>query len=406
MPQILPFHGYRYNPAKINKFDDVLTPPYDVISQKEQEALYHKSPYNFVRVDLSKKVTGQDAYQAAADEINRWADEGVLKRDAAPTIYVYAQNYKSLTGKPATRVGFISLMKIDLKKVKKHEHTLAGPKVDRTNLMETLRAQLSPIFGMFRDPKGSAHAELKKIEKSKPAPAIDVTVSGVRHRFFPVTDAKTIAKIAKAVGPQNMYIADGHHRFEVACEYYKRHAKDASLPQKGVVLTYLCDAFRNDFTIYPTHRILKGLAGDWRGTIEKVTAKHFKIEKIGSLRALVAAIEKKPKGGLTIGLVIGKEYRKLTLKAKTRDLDVTVLQKLLISKLLGEEVAKSDKIRFTRDPQEADAAVRKEGADAAFILPYMPVSEMMRVSDLGIKLPQKSTYFYPKLLSGLVVYKF
>jgi uncharacterized protein (DUF1015 family) len=401
VPQILPFHGYRYNAAKIKKFDDVLSPPYDVISAKEQEALYAKSPYNFVRVDLSKKVTGQDAYRATAAEIGRWIAAEVLKRDDAPTIYVYAQNYKDLAGKPASRVGFISLMKIDQSKVKKHEHTLAGPKVDRTALMETLRAQLSPIFGMFRDPKGAAHAELVKLAKAKPA----IDASGVRHRFYPVTDAKAIAKISKAVGAQNMYIADGHHRFEVATEYYKNHAKDR-VNGKGVVLTYLCDAFRNDFTIYPTHRILKGLAGDWKGTVQKTVAKHFKSEKAASLTALLAAIEKKPKGGLTVGMICCGEYRKLTLKAKTRDLDVTVLQKLLISKLLGEEVAKSDKIRFTRDPKEADLAVRKEGADLAFILPYMPVSEMMRVSDLGIKLPQKSTFFYPKLLSGLVVYKF
>ncbi len=403
MPQILPFLGYRYNSAKIKKFDDVLSPPYDVISAKEQEALYAKSPYNFVRVDLSKKVTGQDAYRATAATIQSWISAEVLKQDATPTLYVYAQDYKNLAGKPASRVGFISLMKIDETKVKKHEHTLAGPKVDRTALMETLKAQMSPIFGMFRDSKGTAHAELKKIVKTRPA--IDVTVSGVRHRFYPIADEKVIAAISKAVGPQNMYIADGHHRFEVASEYYKRHAKDR-VGGKGVVLTYLCDAFRNDFTIYPTHRILKGLQGDWKGTVAKVTAKHFKSEKVGSLSALVAAIEKKPKGGLTIGVICCGEYVKLTLKAKTRDLDVTVLQKLLISKLLGEEVAKSDKIRFSRDPKEADTAVRKEGADLAFILPYMPVSEMMRVSDLGIKLPQKSTYFYPKLLSGLVVYKF
>jgi uncharacterized protein (DUF1015 family) len=403
MPQILPFRGYRYNPARIKKYDDVLSPPYDVISQKEQEALYAKSPYNFVRVDLSKKVTGQDAYRATAAEIERWVAGQVLKQDSSSSIYVYAQDYKNLAGKPAARVGFISLMKIDAKKVKKHEHTLAGPKVDRTALMETVKAQLSPIFGMFRDPKGAAHAELKRLAKAKPA--IDVTVAGVRHRFYPVTDAKAIAKISKSVGVQNMYIADGHHRFEVATEYYKRHPKNG-VNGKGVVLTYLCDAFRNDFTIYPTHRILKGLEGNWQETIEKTVAKYFEAERAGSLQALVASIEKKPKGGLTLGLVLGKDYRKLTLKAKTRDLDVTVLQKLLISKLLGEEVAKSDKIRFTRDPKEADAAVRKEGADAAFILPYMPVSEMMRVSDLGVKLPQKSTYFYPKLLSGLVVYKF
>jgi uncharacterized protein (DUF1015 family) len=403
VPQILPFHGYRYNAAKIKKYDDVLSPPYDVISAKEQAALYAKSPYNFVRVDLSKKVTGQDAYRATAAEISGWIAADVLKRDEAPTIYVYDQQYKNLVGKPASRVGFVSLMRIDQSKVKKHEYTLAGPKVDRTALMETLQAQLSPIFGMFRDPKGSAHKELKRLAKAKPA--IDVTVSGVRHRFYPVTDAKAIAKIAKAVGPQNMYIADGHHRFEVASEFYKRHPKQ-KVGGKGLVLTYMCDAFRNDFTIYPTHRILKGLEGNWKGLIEKVTTKHFKIEKAASLNALVAAIEKKPKGGLTIGMVCCGGYSKLTLKAKTRDLDVTVLQKLLISKLLGEEVAKSDKIRFTRDPKEADAAVQKDGADVSFILPYMPVSEMMRVSDLGIRLPQKSTYFYPKLLSGLVVYKF
>jgi len=401
MPDIIPFHGHRYNPKKISKFEDVLSPPYDVISEKEQRALYQKSPHNFVRVDLRKKMAGGHGYQAAAQELKSWIEQGVFICDEQPSLYVYVQNYRNPRGKPAKRIGFLSLMKINPRKVKKHENTLAGPKTDRTALTESMGAQLSPIFGLFHDRPGTIHTALRTVTQKKPI--VDVKMSGVRHRLYIENRPHYIQAIRSCLKPKNMYIADGHHRFEVA---YQFHRKNAKKPQTGYIMTYLCDALRNDFTIYPTHRILKGLPAGWEALFEKTAARYFDKEPCGTLNSLLRSLEKTPAGNVAVGCFLKGRYWKLTLRSKTRDLDVSVLHKYFIKKLLGEDVTRSEKIQFERDPLLAVRRVRSKKAQAAFFLSKMPIEEMMRISDEGIKLPQKSTYFYPKLLSGLVFYKF
>ncbi len=401
MPEIKPFKAYRYNKVVVKNFNNVLTPPYDVISKADQNKLYKKSPYNFVRIDLRKKTKSQDPYTGAQKQLKEWIKKGVFAPEDEDAIYVYVQDYKNLDGKKASRIGFLSLMKINPSKVKKHENTLSGPKIDRMKLLGAMGAQLSPIMGLFQDKPGKINQVLKKSLTKKPA--IDALLSGVRHRIIVEKNPANIAKLCELMRDKNMYIADGHHRFEVTNAF---RLANPQLKKARYMMTYFCDGLNNDFTIYPTHRILKDLDKGWTDKFVKNAMRYFVVNEFKSLTALEAAMSAVPQGKVNIGCFTGKAYLNMTTKKITKDLDTTVLHNKFILPLLGEEVAVSKRIEFTRDSKEALTTVKQGKADIAFFLSKMPVSEMIRISDKGVKLPQKSTYFYPKLLSGIALYKF
>ncbi len=413
MPTIAPFKAYRYNEDKIRKFDDVLAPPYDVISKEQQEALYKKSPYNFVRLDFKKQADASsgNVYDAAARELEQWISSGVFRREDRDSIYVYVQTYKNQEGKKKKRVGFFALMEIDQKKVRKHEKTLTGPKVDRAALLERLRANMSPIFGLFEDPGKKVHAQVLSTA-AKEKPIVDVTIDGVKHELYVENDPKRLDAIRKAIDKKPMYIADGHHRFEVSSQYREKHS-DLSTPEgKGgrYVLTYLCASDHNDLTIYPTHRALK-LDGDWARRMQSIVKASFKYKLVPSHAAMMKALDRPSKAPL-LG-VAWKEGEKgkiyfsiLAPKKPTKDLDVMLADRLVIRPLTGEDTAGSGRIKYSRDAAEAFGWLKKGQSDLVIFLAKMPIKEIIRVSDAGVNLPQKSTYFYPKLLSGLVFYKF
>lgn len=399
MPEIKAFQAYRYNSDVVGRYDKVLTPPYDVISPKQRDALYKKSPYNFVRIDLRKTSGGRDVYSSASKQLSEWIRKKVFVSEEKESIYVYVQDYKSLSGKKTTRYGFFSLMKINEKKVKKHENTLSGPKTDRMRLMKKTRAQMSPIMGLYQDSSGIAHKTMIQIANKKPL--IDIKADDVRHRLYIENDPKTLQLIQSAVKPSNMYIADGHHRFEVANQF----KKTSNLKGSEYIFTYLCDADRNDFTIYPTHRMLQNLNDAWRHQFAGIASEHFDVSEHTTLGDLEKALEA-PSKRVSVGAFVDGKYLQLILKRATKDLDTTVLDQYLIRPLLGEDVAGSDRYLFTRDADEVLSLIKKKKADIGFFLSKMPIQEMIRVSDAGVKLPQKSTYFYPKLLSGMLFYKF
>ncbi len=410
MPQIKPFRGYRYSPARVPDMAEVLAPPYDVISPKQQEALYNKSPYNFVRVDFKKKEGGEDAYEAARRELDGWIAKGVMAREGKEALYVYVQTYKNLLGKKAKRIGFISLMKLDPRKVKRHEHTLSGPKVDRAKLLGTLGANLSPIFGFFEDKNRKVHSLLLAAARGKPA--VDVTIDGVRNELYVEGDAKRITQIQKLLAPKSMYIADGHHRFEVSLKHAEeeRRRKSPNAESAQYVMTYLCATGHNDLTIYPTHRALHIENGSLRG-LEGIIGRSFTVREKASLDSLLKDLEDPKKGKVKLGIAAraGAKKRFLVLepKAAKGELDVILADRKLIRPLLeGEEVAQSDRVRYSRDAGDIRKWLDSGEAQVGIFLSHLPVSEVIRVSDKGIFLPQKSTYFYPKLLSGLVFYKF
>lgn len=407
MPQIKPFAGYRYSPRLIPDMAKVLAPPYDVISPVQREALYGKSPYNFVRVDFKKKEGVEDAYGAAKRELDGWIDKGVMAHEGSEALYIYVQTYKNLFGKKARRVGFISLMKLDPRKVKRHERTLSGPKIDRAKILGTLGANLSPIFGFFEDKNRKIHSLLSAAACGKPA--VDVTIDGVRNELFVETDPSRIRAIQTLIGPKPMYIADGHHRFEVSLRHAEeeRRTKSPHAEAASYVMTYLCAAEHNDLTIYPTHRALRVRDGMLK-SFERVIDRSFKARKKTSLNAVLKELAKTKKVLLGVALSGRRPvYLVLEPKAARGELNVVLADRELVRPLLqGEEVAQSSRVRYSRDPGDVRKWLASGEAQVGIFLSPLAVSEVIRVSDKGVFLPQKSTYFYPKLLSGLVFYKF
>ena len=284
MPEIKAFRGWRYNPSKNSDLSKVFAPPYDVISPRQQKKLYEESPANVIRLELGVDQPGdstaQNKYTRAADTLNDWKKNSTLLHENKPALYVYVQDYRE-EGRNKTRLGFLSLMNIDEKVVKKHENTLAAPKEDRLKLLRATRTNLSPIFGLFEDQKKIVNSYLKRSMKLNPS--VDETIDDVRHRLFVETREDFISGIADAMKAKTMYIADGHHRFETACNY----KKESRIPGAGYVMTYFADSCNNPFKIFPTHRLIK-VAGSkgW----EKL-AKLGILEKAAGVEPLLAGLD-------------------------------------------------------------------------------------------------------------------
>lgn len=411
MPEIKAFRGWRYNPSKNPDLSAVFAPPYDIISPRQQKALYDANPYNVIRLELGRDEAedsvANNKYTRAAQFLGEWKLSDVLVREEEPALYVYVQDYQE-EGKNKNRIGFLSLMKIDEKSVMKHENTLAAPKEDRLRLLRATRTNLSPIFGLFEDKAKSVNTQLKKSIKGKPF--ADVTIDGVRHRLYIETRPAVVKAVEKAMKSKSMFIADGHHRFETSCNYKKEAKKD---PGAGYVMTYFADVYNNPFKIFPTHRLIKVAdAKDWdklahRGKLEKVKDVQTLLEKLEDYREDVPG---KPYdfGVYTkkFGAYLFKLDKSLAKKVKNNPvdrLDVAVLHEFLIAPCFGiKKIEKSESIDFTRDPKDAVARVDAGIFDAAFFLRPTSLKEMIVASKKGLKMPQKSTYFYPKLLSGLV----
>ena len=417
MPEIKAFRGWRYNPSTNPDLSKVLAPPYDVISPRQQKKLYEDNPYNVIRLELGRDEEGdseaRNKYTRAADYLRAWKKDLVLVHEDKPAIYVYVQDYIE-EGKKKTRLGFLSLMKIDEKAVMKHENTLAAPKEDRLKLLRSTRTNISPIFGLFQDKKVAVNAALKKSMKIKPF--VDVTLDGVRHRIFIETREGVIREIEKAMKAKPMFIADGHHRFETACNF-KKEARAKTDQGSDFVLSYFADCYHNPFKIFPTHRLVKITdPKNWdkvglRGFLEKVKDLDTLLYRLKDYREEVAG--KPYEFGFyskKYGFYLFKMSKKFALQVKNNPvdrLDVAVLHQFLIEPCFGiKKIEKSESIDFTRDPQDAMGRVDHGLFDAAIFLRPTSLAEMILASKKGLKMPQKSTYFYPKLLSGLVFHSF
>ena len=424
MPMIKAFQGWRYNPLKIAEVADVLAPPYDVISRVEQEALHKRSPYNVIRLILGKEEAGDDAadnkYARAGRALRAWMSSGILVKEKTPAVYVYVQNYKE-GQKPKTRLGFMAAMKIDEKAVLKHENTLASPKKDRLALLKKVSTNLSPIFGLIEDKKGGVDRILKQALKL-PA-AVDVSVRGVRHRLFVEKRPELVEKLKQEMAAKPVYIADGHHRFEAACQFRRlmlsRNPRDAKAGW-NYVMTYFSDWLHNPFTIFPTHRLIlvpKVLKDPiallkQRGALEKVSGLRAVLSRLSEIRERTKdpgryrfGIYTK-KGGFYIFTLDRKRTRPRSSNPADK-LDVAVLHQRLLEPCFHiQAVEKSKAIDFKRDPEAAALAVKKGDFDMAIFVRPASLGEMIRISKRGLRMPQKSTYFYPKLLSGLVFHSF
>jgi uncharacterized protein (DUF1015 family) len=445
MPEIQAFRGVRYNLGRVGNLSDVVTPPYDVIDAKLQDYFYKRHPNNFIYIDLNKIEPGDDdernnRYTRAAKFYKQWRDEGVLVQEADPAVYVYHQEY-TVEGKTYVRRGFLCHQKLSRfgeGQVFPHEETLPAAKVDRLMLTVTTKAQMSPIFGLYPDAECEAQNLLDEAVAGK-TPLVATDHLGVVHRMWPVTDVSVISKLSAIMGPKPMFIADGHHRYETACNY-KQQVYDSGFLSPTHPANYtlmMCVAMDDPgLIVMPTHRLFraKGPAADGKPvelppgqlelSSEELAAKLkpcFTCRPAGEGSDAAADVwedvETSGRQG-AIGLYAKKDNRWLIATVtkegharmaevakehgdEWRGLGVSLLHRLIVEDILGcKQMPKPKYVHLIEEV--VDGLKTDEFPLAAVVMPAT-VEHIRTISLGGERMPAKSTYFYPKLLSGLVI---
>ncbi|MGQ9734570.1 MAG: DUF1015 domain-containing protein [Candidatus Bipolaricaulia bacterium] len=427
MAEIFPFRGIRYNPEKVD-LSEVVTQPYDKITPEMQEGYYLRSPYNFVRIDLNRSP-GEQRYTEAKETLERWLAEGIMIRDQGPTIYAYYQDYQSDAGERLTRKGFIALFKLAGygKEILPHERTLAKPKEDRLKLMRATRANLGQVFVLYSDPKLAINQLLDwAISGRSPLSAVDAFDPGASHRLWPIQDRAILEGIMEAMRDKTLFIADGHHRYETALAFrdeMEAAGERCSCPEcyHNVMLTFVNMDDRG-LMIFPTHRLIHELGELDLKRLERELARYFSLEKLKEREQLLEELRRAGReGGHAFGLSLRglDSYYLLKLKDEAvmdelvpdrslewRRLDVTICHYLLLDKLFGiPPEAVEGRVDYKRSAQEALELVSRGKEAAAILLNPTKVEEVRQIARNGERMPQKSTDFYPKMLSGLVVNK-
>lgn len=423
-----PLKAWRYNTDRVD-ISKVLAPPYDVISPAKQEKLYEKSPFNSIRLILNKKdpadTDQNNSYTRARDTFEDWKKQGVLVQDREPCFYVYRQTFKDpVTG--ATKNRFALLGRIRLEPFEKgiivpHEKTLRGPKEDRMRLLRTVRTNFSPVFGLYKDKGFEVRSVIQDPMNSNPMFETEDD-DGIVHTLWAIEDPDILLKLHKALQSKRVYIADGHHRYETALEYARQQREEQR--SSDLVLfpfdyMYMALVSFDDpgFIVLPTHRIVTRL-GMTGGEAIRRLGEHFKVEEVSlaKLKDMTASYDQE---GKVFGLVLEDKSFLLTMidkeQAKARmvhgkpgiwyDLNVNVLGHLIFAELLGlKEDRWESVLRFEHTVDGAVAPVKKGEAQAAFLLQPPKVEMLEKMGAVNERMPQKSTYFYPKLATGLIFY--
>ena len=441
MAHVYPFRALRYNPSLV-RLGDVVTQPYDKITPAMQLAYYHRSPYNLVRVilglpELFDSPEEGDVYTRAAGDFSTWRKNGILTQESEPCVFAYSQRFV-VPGTPDTlleRRGFIALGELydyTQKVVFRHEQTLSKPKSDRLNLLRATRAHFGQIFMLYSDPGLSAE---RLLFNSTAAPDMEVIDEyEVLHRVWRVSEPNTINLLTTALEDKKLIIADGHHRYETALNYSREHAPAAaaahtehnsySLPQplysEAAVMMTFVNMDSEGLVILPTHRLVHGLKSFVPADFLTHAQAYFEIEALStddveSLTSRLSGLQ-----GKTAFIAVtsaGKHLLVAKLEAistalnhiseRQRQLDVVQLHALVLEKLLGisvEAIRDQTHLRYLRDAAEAVDQVANGEANAAFLMNPVSLDQLREVAFAGEVLPQKSTDFFPKLLSGLAIY--
>lgn len=434
MVEIAPFKGLFYSKDKVKDFRFVVTPPYDVISEKELKIFLADSTHNMAHILLGEDKPGDNEtnnkYTRAAEKMKAWISENVLVKDDEPCIYVYAQEYilKKYRRRPIRKVrkGFIALAKLedyDKKVILPHEKTLSKPKEDRMNLMKAIHANLGQLFMLYHDANGVMTHIIEA--ETKKEPSIEFTdSSGIKHTLWKVADKVEVDNIRKEMANKKIYIADGHHRYETALEFSKGHPELEGAQYRMMTFINVDD---EGLLVLPTHRLVHNL-GDFNvEKLEKDLLHDFDVEvyefdganeeaqRNKMLDRMKGRFKKHVLGMLCKGinryyLISLKDEKIIINENVSKKLDVSILHSLILDKLLGidDEALKSQKyVDYVKgDPEDAIKALNEKDYQAAFFLNPTKINEVLEVADAGETMPQKSTFFYPKLISGLVMYKF
>jgi uncharacterized protein (DUF1015 family) len=435
VPTLRPFRALRYDPATVNDPALVVAPPYDVIGPAEQDRLMARHPANVVRLDLPREEPGDqpdDRYRRAARTLAAWRSDGTLHKDPHPSIYVYEQMYRVPgTELERTQRGFFARLRLESfgseSSVLPHERTLAAAREDRYKLLRATGVNTSPIVALYDDADGTSMRILEALAAHPPDVDI-VDDDGVRHRSWAVAadgDGAAIVEPllqAAAIGP--LTIADGHHRYETALRYRDERRMSRSCeedPAFDYLLALFLDARSQPLTVLPTHRIVRGLGDDGVSSLWARLDELFDVRRdvpAEELRDRFAASAGGPGGAGRFGLWTRSGGALLTARRSSfepvlpeggdalRSLDVTLLGTALEQLAgVGADALAAGQVAFTKSATEAIAAVDADldGADAAFLLEPTPVASVLDVAADGDVMPQKSTYFYPKALTGLVI---
>ncbi len=442
MAEIRPFRGVVYNKEKVADLADVTAPPYDVISSAEQDAFYEKSDYNVIRLILGKKDESDNAednrYTRAAVFLRDWLESGALVQDERDSIYVYEQDYKMPDGSMMTRGGFIALTKIEdfsSGKILPHEKTLSGPKRDRLNLMESCHCNLSQIFSLYSDKELTVDNILKGQTSSANADMEVTDPAGITHRIFKVTDADTIAKVVNAMADKNLFIADGHHRYETALNFRDSVRDRQELPPDSLynyVMMYFANMDDEGLVVFPTHRVMFNLSEEQISSLKSQVGDFFTVtdfpftseSEVTARKELYARLEEAGEtkhafgmycaGDSKYSLLVVADSAKVEsifaadMNNSLKKLDVTVLHSALINHILGVSVEAQEKqtnLKYVKDADKAIQFVNDGEFQLTFLMNPTKVEQVKEVASTGNKMPQKSTFFYPKLLTGLVINK-
>ncbi len=434
MPHIRPFRALRFDASVVGDLGRVIAPPYDVVDPELRARLVARHPANVVQLDLPEAAFGDgedDQYRRAARTLAAWRSDGTLRKDPHPSVYVYEQTYRVPgTDVERTQRGFFARLRLEAfgpqGGVLPHERTLTGPKEDRYKLLRATGVNTSPVIGLYDDLTGRAAALLAAVA----AATADVDViddDGVRHRLWAVpadgddAAAETAAALVAAAEAGPISIADGHHRYETALRYRDERRMTRSCeedPAFDYLLMLFLDATREPLTVLPTHRVVTGVTYRGDELLDRAR-EYFDVESVASSEALVErfdAVGLAPGGDGRFGLWTGSSGALLTARREAfesalpaggealRGLDVTILG-IALERMLGVdgEAVAGGAVTYTKSARDAIDQVESGRADAAFLLEPTPVASIEAVARDGDVMPQKSTYFYPKALTGLVI---
>ncbi|MCL4511212.1 MAG: DUF1015 domain-containing protein [Bacteroidetes bacterium] len=462
MADIRPFKAIYFN-TSLTDLSRVVAPPYDVIDKSLQDELYKRSPNNIVRLDLNRE---SNPYPAAAAEMQRMLKEKVLVPDSEASIYPYFQTFKTQDGpkvddsrrvglrprrgsttpygivdrlvessttrrdpdlrrdKTVTRRGFVSWIKLEPFEagvVLPHERTLSKPKEDRLNLMISTKATFSQIFSLYGDQNKTLEKEYDKLKSTKSY--LEADYDGVNNKIYRINDSATIKTFQNLLSKLAVYIADGHHRYETALEYQRlmreKNPKHTGEEPYNFIMMYFTNIFDEGLVVYPTHRIIHSLSNFDSNKLVETVKTFFELTPKSDVNALASSLNSA--GDYSFGMILPqKKYLLMKLKnsadilsvvkenvpAPVKRLDVTLLHDYVLRQTLGiskEAQEKKLNINYTIDRHEVDNAIQLGKAHVGFILNSTKVEQVREVADAGAVMPQKSTYFYPKLLSGVLL---
>ncbi|HTU79225.1 MAG TPA: DUF1015 domain-containing protein [Solirubrobacteraceae bacterium] len=416
MADVQPLRAVHYDPAVVGPLQDVVAPPYDVIDASQRAQLLARSPFNVVAVDLPQAhPDGSDRYARAGELWESWQRQGALVRDDAPALWAHAQDYAGPDGRARTRRGFFCRVRIEdygPGRVRPHERTHPGPKEDRLRLTRATRANVSPIFSLYSDPQNAAWQALSPATEQPPWAQVS-DADGTVHRVWRVGDGEAIAAVQEATRDSELLIADGHHRYETMHAYAQEVGGEG---EHRYILMCLVALEDPGLTVFPTHRLVGSLDEQRRESLERALQRDFEIADVPIEQLAPAPGD----GPLQLGYFDARDERplRLTLKDQAiadaalpgrsdayRHLDTGVLETLLLKDALGysdDDIAHFNGMFYARDTQEALAMVRSGRFDAAFLMRPTPVEQVREVAAAGENMPPKSTYFFPKLLTGLL----